>query len=73
METLERVSWSTRVVNAMVAYFAYLKHLVWPKDLAIFYLRPPSWPLWLAFSSGGGLAPNHRCRFLVETAPNHTC
>jgi Flp pilus assembly protein TadD len=55
VETLERVPWSTRVVNAMVGYCVYLKHLVWPRDLAILYLRPPSWPLWVAVGSALGL------------------
>ena len=37
----------TRVANAVLAYGLYLKKLVWPTDLAVFYPHPgSSWAAW---------------------------
>ncbi len=35
--SLERVAFSDRVANALVAYLVYLRKFVWPSDLAVFY------------------------------------
>ncbi|MGA3285285.1 MAG: tetratricopeptide repeat protein [Verrucomicrobiota bacterium] len=35
--TLGNLSIHTRVLNALVSYFLYLKKTVWPRDLAVFY------------------------------------
>jgi tetratricopeptide (TPR) repeat protein len=35
-----------RVANALVAYATYLRKMVWPNDLTVFYPHPGSWP-WL--------------------------
>jgi Tfp pilus assembly protein PilF len=36
---------SYRVINAIVAYAAYIKKLLWPSDLAVFYRHPGLWPI----------------------------
>jgi tetratricopeptide (TPR) repeat protein len=35
---------SARLANAVVACALYLRKLVWPLDLSVFYLHPGSWP-----------------------------
>ena len=37
---------ASRVANALVAYIEYLRKIVWPNDLAVFYPHPGVWPLW---------------------------
>ena len=34
-----------RVANSLVAYAEYLRKMIWPNDLAIFYPHPGVWPL----------------------------
>jgi tetratricopeptide (TPR) repeat protein len=41
-----------RLCNAVVAYVVYLKKMVWPFDLALFYFTPVSFPLWQVMGSG---------------------
>jgi protein O-mannosyl-transferase len=33
-----------RLANAVVAYASYLRKVVWPVDLSVFYLHPGRWP-----------------------------
>ncbi|SVC20520.1 uncharacterized protein METZ01_LOCUS273374, partial [marine metagenome] len=40
MKLMEDLSFSTRFNNAMVSYLEYLKKMIWPNDLAIFYPHP---------------------------------
>ena len=40
----EALPFSLRVANALVAYAEYLRKMVWPDDLAIFYPHPGVWP-----------------------------
>lgn len=35
-----------RAANSLVAYAGYLQKMVWPKDLAVFYPHPGTWPVW---------------------------
>src|SRR5208283_2184228 len=35
-----------RLTNAVVACALYLRKLVWPVDLSVFYLHPGRWPAW---------------------------
>ena len=45
---LDLVPVEARIENAVVACLAYLGRLVWPDELAVFYLRPRAgWPGWL--------------------------
>ena len=52
MQTLERVPLSSRVMNAIGAYGAYLEKAIWPVHLSVFYPLPasPPWGL-IAVSS----------------------
>lgn len=36
---------SSRVLNALTSYFEYLRKIVWPSDLAVYYPYPNNWPL----------------------------
>ena len=40
MRTTEAVPWVVRVQNAVMAYGVYLKKVVWPNDLGVFYPYP---------------------------------
>ena len=44
--SLESYSFGVRLVNALVAYSAYLGKMIWPMNLAIFYPHPGMRPLW---------------------------
>jgi cytochrome c-type biogenesis protein CcmH/NrfG len=35
-----------RLTNAVVACALYLRKLIWPVDLSVFYLHPGRWPAW---------------------------
>ena len=37
-----KLSLSTRLTNAVVSYLEYLKKMIWPNDLAVFYPHPES-------------------------------
>ncbi len=39
MESLEHLSWSARIANALVSYVSYMGKALWPVDLAAYY--PP--------------------------------
>jgi Flp pilus assembly protein TadD len=65
---------SARIGNALVAYTGYLKMLVWPANLAVFYPHPgavlPAWKvlgaaLLLAGLSAGAFALRRRAAFLI--------
>jgi Flp pilus assembly protein TadD len=42
-----------RIANALVSYVSYIKKMVWPHNLAVFYPYPKTLPLWQV--SGAGL------------------
>lgn len=50
--SLDYIPLLRRVINALVAYTVYLRKLVWPADLAVFYPHPGSWPLTTILLSG---------------------
>ena len=37
MNYTENITFSTRLINAMVSYLEYLRKMVWPEKLAMFY------------------------------------
>jgi protein O-mannosyl-transferase len=51
----QRISWSARLCNAIVAYCAYLVHAFWPANLAVLYLPPTRWSQWQVVGSTVGL------------------
>ncbi|MDO8587756.1 MAG: tetratricopeptide repeat protein [Armatimonadota bacterium] len=57
---LERYSVGVRVANAVVAYTAYLKKMVWPSDMSVFYGHPgktlPEWQIVLSLALLVGLS-----------------
>ncbi len=51
--SLETIPFFSRMANAVMAYGAYLRMLVWPVDLAVFYPYPViAVPLWILAGSG---------------------
>lgn len=47
---------SLRLANAVMSYFRYLRKMVWPSDLAVFYPYPDNWPAAQVAAAGGLLA-----------------
>jgi len=41
-----------RIVNALVSYVSYIKKMVWPHNLAVFYPYPQTLPLWQTVGAG---------------------
>ena len=52
---ITHVPFSSRVGNALVAYWEYLQKTLVPRGLAPFYPHPGQLPLWLPLAAGGGL------------------
>lgn len=50
---LEEFSVSFRLANAVVSYAQYIRKVIWPSDLAVFYPFPSAWPV--AWVVGAGL------------------
>ncbi len=46
VNSLEHLSFSQRVINALVAYALYLGKMIWPDRLAYIYPLRFSWPVW---------------------------
>ncbi len=74
VRSLESFPLPARVGNALVAFAGYLRMLVWPKNLAVFYPHPgsalPAWrvagaALLLAGLSAGAFALRRRAPFLI--------
>jgi len=42
---------SVRITNALISYVAYIGKTIWPSNLAVFYLHPGSWPLWMVLGA----------------------
>ena len=61
--SLERVAFSDRVANALVAYLVYLRKFAWPSDLAVFYPHAGAQlPLWKPLLAGALLLGAERAR-----------
>ncbi len=41
-----------RLANAVMSYFAYVRKLFWPSDLAMFYPYPDAWPMGPVIGAG---------------------
>ena len=41
-----------RIANALVSYVSYIKKMVWPHNLAVFYPYPQTLPLWQTVGAG---------------------
>ncbi len=51
LASVERLSFSERVINAIISYVAYLEKIFWPVNLAVFYPYE-LFPLWKVLISG---------------------
>ena len=45
MAPLDMVPFTSRLSNAVMAYFSYIEKTLWPSRLTLLYLAPPRWPL----------------------------
>jgi tetratricopeptide (TPR) repeat protein len=52
----ESVSMKLRIANALVSYISYIKKMIWPDNLAVFYPYPDALPLWQITGTGLMLA-----------------
>lgn len=48
----EILAMKLRLANALVSYISYLKKMIWPHKLSVFYPYPDSLPFWWVFGSG---------------------
>ncbi|MFV9644563.1 MAG: tetratricopeptide repeat protein [Desulfobacterales bacterium] len=48
----ESVPMKLRIANALVSYISYIKKMIWPDNLAIFYPYPDALPLWQITGTG---------------------
>lgn len=48
----ESVPMKLRIANALVSYIGYIKKMMWPDNLAIFYPYPDALPLWQVTGAG---------------------
>jgi tetratricopeptide (TPR) repeat protein len=46
MVSLQKISFSERLINTIVSYVSYLGKIFWPVDLAVFYPYEYSFPIW---------------------------
>ena len=44
--TLTQLSLDFRVANALLSYVTYIRQMLWPTGLAVFYPYPPTLPAW---------------------------
>ena len=51
----ESLPLGARVGNALISYGRYLRKLLWPTDLAVFYPHPEHWPLGLVMLAAGSI------------------
>ena len=49
--SLEAFPLSARMANAFVSSITYMVKMLWPRNLAVFYPYPASWPLWQVLGS----------------------
>jgi Tfp pilus assembly protein PilF len=70
MAPLQRLSFSGRIMNAIVSYVSYLGNTFWPVDLACFYPYAHSFQLWQVIGAASVLlAISVAVVFLVKRTP----
>lgn len=52
LKSTASVSMKLRIANALVSYVSYIKKMIWPHNLAIYYPYPHALPLWQVAGSG---------------------
>jgi tetratricopeptide (TPR) repeat protein len=50
--SLESFPWEARLGNALVTYFNYIRKMIWPHPLAVFYPNPGILPMWQSVGAG---------------------
>jgi Flp pilus assembly protein TadD len=53
--SLASIPLTVRLENVVVAYFTYIKNMLWPLDLAVVYPYPGDLPAWQPLLAGAGL------------------
>jgi len=48
----ETVPMNLRIANALISYLSYIKKMIWPLDLIIYYPYPESLPIWQTAGAG---------------------
>jgi protein O-mannosyl-transferase len=48
----EELPMPLRLANAVVSYALYLRKVIWPSDLSVFYMHPGKWPTLAVVGSG---------------------
>jgi tetratricopeptide (TPR) repeat protein len=48
----DEISITGRIANALISYFRYIRKMISPDDLAVFYPHPGTWPLWQVIGAG---------------------
>ena len=51
MVSIQQISFSDRIINAIVSYVSYVGKTFWPVDLAVFYPYEHSFPIWQILSA----------------------
>jgi len=46
LASIEQLPFSVRIHNALISYVVYLRKILWPVDLAVFYPYEQAFPLW---------------------------
>jgi tetratricopeptide (TPR) repeat protein len=74
MARVERLPLNWRIGNGLVTYMIYLKQMIWPRGLAVFYPHPenelPMWQIGLAvavltLASAGAIALRHKRPYFI--------
>ena len=53
--TMDRLPLSLRLANASISYWGYVRKMLWPDPLAVFYPFAASWPPWAPACAWGAL------------------
>jgi tetratricopeptide (TPR) repeat protein len=51
VKSFDQIPFELRVENALIAYVKYIGKTLWPRDLAVFYPIPSTFPLWQVIGS----------------------
>jgi len=70
VQTLEKLSLTNRISNALVSYVSYVLKMFWPSKLAVFYPHPVNTlPAWQIF--GAALLISCACFFAIRAAKKY--
>ena len=52
LQSLDALPLQDRTANALVSYVSYIRKMIWPDDLAVFYPHPGTVPIWPVVGAG---------------------